>query len=128
MDVLLIESLEEASAFTEPWDALAVRSARPFCSPAWTLSWWRHVAPPRSRLKLFVAKDAGDVIGVAPFFAHRSPIGLVRYRMLGSRPGAFRVEPLAAPEREWEVASGIAGSLSEAEPSPDSIIFDGIPV
>jgi CelD/BcsL family acetyltransferase involved in cellulose biosynthesis len=122
---LLVEvgAIEEVR---EGWDALAVAAGRPFCSPAWMLAWWRHVAPARAKLRVVAVYDGNELVGIAPFFSSRTRGGLVQFRMLGSRT-SVRLEPLAGEGREVEVADTVAETLSIANPSPDLIMFEGVP-
>jgi CelD/BcsL family acetyltransferase involved in cellulose biosynthesis len=108
------------------WDSLAVACARPFCAPAWMLAWWRHVAPADAKLRTIVVLEGDELVGIAPFFALSDRIGLVRYRMLGSRTSA-RLEPLARRGAERLVAEAVAVALVRASPNPGVIVFEGIP-
>jgi CelD/BcsL family acetyltransferase involved in cellulose biosynthesis len=121
----IFDTLERVEELIPEWDELAVALARPFCAPAWMLSWWRHVAPRRARLLVVAVREGDELIGVGPFFASPESFGLVRYRILGSET-SYRVTPLARPGREREVASTIVDALVAAGPSPDVLSFEGI--
>jgi CelD/BcsL family acetyltransferase involved in cellulose biosynthesis len=121
----IFDDIEKVEKLVPEWDELAVASARPYCCPAWMLSWWRHVAPRRGKLRVVAVHEGDDLIGIGPFFASPESFGLVRYRILGSET-SYRVTPLARPGREREVASTIAKMLSEAQPSPGVLSFEGI--
>ena len=102
------------------WDALAVQLGRPFSSPAWTLAWWRHAAPPGAELRVIAVLDGDTVAGIAPFFAEGR-----RYRLLAS-DASLGVEPLAVPSAEREVIELTAAALTGAEPPPDIVELGGI--
>ena len=121
----LILDLDGAEKLRDPWDALAVRCGRPYCAPSWMLAWWRHAAPKRSALRIVAVLEGDDLAGIAPFFAEEPRPGLIRYRLLGSGASA-RVEPLASPGREPEIAAVVAGILSGTRPQPHVISFEGI--
>ena len=89
----LVEDLEALAAYREPWDALAVECARPYCSPAWLLPWWRHAAPTGARLRTVVVLDGEELVAIAPLYASRDA-GLDQHRLLG-RGASLGVEPLA---------------------------------
>lgn len=108
------------------WDALAVQTGRPFCCPAWMMAWWRHVAPAGAQLRVIAVFDGQELVGLAPFFADRGWGGVVRYRLLSSGTSA-RLDVLARPGREPDVGEAIARCLTEAEPRPDVVTFEGTP-
>jgi CelD/BcsL family acetyltransferase involved in cellulose biosynthesis len=110
----------------DAWDELAVASGRPYCAPGWMLSWWRHAAPEGARLRVAVALDAGELVGIAPCFGERRPAGVERLRLLAA-PVSYPTEPLAARGREREVAGALATALAEAVPRPRLIALEGIP-
>lgn len=117
-----------ADGIRSDWDELARLLSRPYCRPAWMLSWWRNVAPPGSRLRIIAGFDAGDdrLCGVAPFFAQRNKVGLWSYRLLGGSTSQ-RTEPLARPGCEDDFLVQVVHKLAELSPAPASILFDGIP-
>lgn len=120
----LLEDDAAVARWRAAWDALAVTCRRPYCSPAWMLSWWRHAAPPEAELRVVIARDGDDLIGVAPFFLH--PKGnLIRYRLLASGLSSG-LEPLARPGSERAAAAIFAATISEAQPSPDFLTLEWI--
>jgi len=102
------------------WDALAEQLGRPFSSPAWTLAWWRHAAPPGAELRVIAVLDGEAVSAVAPFFADGK-----RYRLLAA-DASFGVEPLAAPGAEHQAIELTAAVLDSAYPRPDIVELAGI--
>ena len=116
----LAESESALHAVAGEWDRLAVASGRPYCAPAWQLSWWRHAAPPDAALRAVVVRDGDDLIGIAPFFAAGG-----RYRLLAA-PVCARTTPLAVAGRERDVAAAIGAALGDARPRPALIQLDGI--
>lgn len=120
----LVDDAALLEQFRADWDALAVELARPFCSPAWMLAWWRHAAPEGALLRTVVVLDQERLVGIAPFFAERSR-GFTRYRLLGCE-ASLGLEPLAAPDADAEVGAHVAEALAGARPRPDVIAFEGI--
>lgn len=123
----VISDVHETEGIQTHWDRLAVAAGRPFCAPAWMISWWSHAAPADALLRIVVVEDNGELIGIAPLYAHSSRSRVVRYRFLSS-PVSKYLEPLAAAGRDREVATEVANALSDASPRPDLLVFDGIPV
>ncbi len=120
---VLVRRLEDLQAYRQAWDELAVVTRRPYCSPAWVLSWWQHVRPPQAALRTVVVLDGNDLVGVAPIFADLGVGGIVRHRLIGSSRRDF----LVAPELEEEATDVVAGVLGASEPSPDVFMLEGVP-
>ena len=123
----VITDPEDTKPIEEDWDRLAVESHRPFCSPAWMMAWWTHVAPANALFRVIVVEDDDRLIGIAPLFAQRQRGGTVRYRFLSS-PISKYLEPLADGGREHEVAGALADAISRVLPRPDLLVFEGVPV
>jgi CelD/BcsL family acetyltransferase involved in cellulose biosynthesis len=109
------------------WDALAVACALPQMSPAWVLAWWRALAPHGAAPRVVAVRDAGRLVGLAPFFVEPGRGGRVDYRLPGIEL-AVRLAPLALPGREWHVAETFAHVLARADPRPDAIALEGTPL
>ena len=105
------------------WDRLAVAAGRPYCAPAWMLSWWREVAPHDGCLRVVVVREGEEVVAVVPLWARP---GDGRYGMLSERTSS-PVEPVAAPGREAEAAAACARLLADASPRPRSLELKGAP-
>jgi CelD/BcsL family acetyltransferase involved in cellulose biosynthesis len=41
----VVDSAGELEDLRPAWTDLAVANDRPYCTPAWMLSWWANVAP-----------------------------------------------------------------------------------
>jgi CelD/BcsL family acetyltransferase involved in cellulose biosynthesis len=109
------------------WDVLAVACGLPQMSPAWLLAWWRHLAPVGAEPRAVAVREAGALVGLAPFFVEPRKPGRIDYRLPGIEL-AVRLAPLALPGREWHVAEAIARQLVEADPRPDAIALEGAPL
>ena len=125
MDVTVIEDEREFTAIWESWDDLAAITSQPYCSPAWMSAWWRHAKPRGAHLRTIVVREGDRLTGIAPFFAHKTLTGITRYRLLGARCSA-RVDLLALPGREAEVAAELTRCLDRIQPRPRSILFEGV--
>lgn len=116
----LITDLAGLERIRAGWDSLAEQLGRPFSSPAWTLAWWRHAAPPGAELRVIAVLDGDEVSAVAPFFVDQR-----RYRLLAS-DASLGVEPLAAPGAQREAIELTATALAGAHPRPDIVELAGI--
>jgi CelD/BcsL family acetyltransferase involved in cellulose biosynthesis len=119
----VIDDLSVLGRWEAEWDALAVATGRPFSAPAWMLAWWRRAAPPGADLRVVVATDGDDLIGVAPFYVERAYGGLARYRVVASLR-SYRAEPISVAGREREAAAAFTHALAGADPRPDLVSFD----
>ncbi len=119
----LVEDVDALAPHEEAWDRLAVESARPYCAPAWMLAWWRHAAPPQARLRVVVAHEDGELVGLAPLYGHRRH-GVERLGLLGEG-ASNRLVPLAAPGRAHDLAPIFAATLAACRPRPAMLAFEG---
>jgi CelD/BcsL family acetyltransferase involved in cellulose biosynthesis len=125
LDTQVISNLEDARPYFPAWDQLAVDSSEPFCSPGWMNTWWLHAAPNGSSLRLILAFEGRDLVGVAPFFVDRPAKLLTRYRMLGAGCSS-RLDLLSRRGMQTEVAASIASCVTTVTPRPDVLMFEGI--
>jgi CelD/BcsL family acetyltransferase involved in cellulose biosynthesis len=125
MRAIVVEDPESLHDHIEQWDALAVAAGRPFCSPAWMLSWWQDARSGDARLRVVLVFEQERLIGVGPFFAQVGPLGLVEMRLLAAG-FCHRIGPLAVAGREPHVAAKLAQALATIRPSPASVVFEGI--
>jgi CelD/BcsL family acetyltransferase involved in cellulose biosynthesis len=122
----VLDDGDAAERWSAGWDCLAEASGRPYCAPAWMLSWWRHVAPAEARLRVVLAVDGDELLGVAPFYQDVGYGGLTRYRTLAGGTGT-PVEPLMKPGHEAAVLAVFAESLPRLDPRPDVFVYEGVP-
>ena len=120
-----IEHPDQLAGIRDAWDALAVHTSNPYCTPAWMMAWWQHVAPPGARLRVHAVFDGADLVGIAPFFVDRGFGRVVRYRVLAAGTSA-PLDLLARRGREDDVAWETARWLAAADPAPDVIMFEGL--
>jgi len=123
----LVTDPASLAALAPEWDALAVASELPQMSPAWVLAWWRHVAPAGAQPRTVAVRDGRQLVGIAPFYVEPAGGGRRDYRLPGIEIAA-RLAPLAVSGREWEVAEAIAAALASADPRPDALRFEGVPL
>jgi CelD/BcsL family acetyltransferase involved in cellulose biosynthesis len=124
MRATVAEDLESLQPHLEAWDRLAVEQARPFCAPAWMLSWWRQGRTGDARLRVVVVSDEDGLAGVGPFFAQVGPLGLVEMRLLAAG-FSHRIGPLVRAGAEKTVAGVMAAALAGMQPRPASVVFEG---
>ena len=106
----IIESEADLARLEPAWDELAVAADRPFCAPAWMLSWWRHARPSGAELRVVAVEEGERLIGIAPFYARRAGL-TTSWEVLTdqlSRP----VGPLAEPGRGADVGAAVAEALA----------------
>jgi CelD/BcsL family acetyltransferase involved in cellulose biosynthesis len=122
--VEVVEDADRLEELAPAWDRLATRCRAPYCSPAWMLPWWRHVAPSGARLRVVVVRDGDELDGIAPFYLRRARTRLAHYRPLASGT-SFRVGPIARPGAEARVAGLVAETLRGWPPAPDLLTLEG---
>lgn len=122
---IVIEDPESLADHLASWDALAVASGQPFCSPSWMLSWWHEARSGDARLRLVLVFEQQRLLGVGPFFAQVGTFGLVEMRLLAAG-FCHRIGVLAMAGRETQVAGAMARALAGTRPTPASVVFEGI--
>jgi len=123
MQGVLLDDLGAVEDHIEAWDKLATTARLPYCTPAWMLGWWKHARPDGARLRVAVALDGAELVGIAPCYAVREH-GVEHMRLLASSI-SHRTQPVAAPRKEREAADAIARVLADARPG--IVVFDGVP-
>jgi CelD/BcsL family acetyltransferase involved in cellulose biosynthesis len=123
----VIEDVAEAQSLATEWDALAVARSLPLCAPGWMLSWWRHLAPPASELRVIAVRDGSQLVALAPWFVQVGAGGRTDVRFLGAEL-SDRVDVLCASGREREVAAALRQALARLRPRPDVIAFEAVPL
>lgn len=123
----VVEDLPGAEELAGGWDALAVSAGLPLCSPGWMLAWWRHLAPQPAELRIMAIREGGELIAVAPWFAHRGQGGRLDLRFLGAEL-SDRVDVLCVPGREAEVAPLLRRAILTAGPRADLVAFEAVPL
>lgn len=120
----VIEDASRASEIAAGWDQLAVECRRPYCAPAWLLAWWRYHETDERSLRIVATFDRDELVGVGPFFVDRTERGAIRWRLLGSQTSS-RIEPVARPGSETDVATAMAGAIARDDLRPDLVTFEG---
>lgn len=118
LTAFLVESPAGLDPIVAGWDALAVAANRPFSAPAWSLAWWRHLAPAGATLQVLAVEDDDGLAGVVPLYA--SGRGLAT---LGAKMAP--VEPLAREGIEPAVAAAAAEHLAAGRPRPATVGLRG---
>lgn len=126
IDAELITDLAQLKDVAPAWDELAVANAQPMCSPTWMLGWWRHLAPSHMSMRVIAVRERDRLIGLGPFFVDTTHRGRVDYRLLSY--ATPRISPLAIPGQEWKVARAVAETLSRADPRPDVVALEQVPL
>jgi CelD/BcsL family acetyltransferase involved in cellulose biosynthesis len=122
----VIDDLAAAEALASAWDDLAEAASLPLCAPGWMLSWWRHMAPAGSELRIVAVRDGAELIALAPWFAGRGPHGRTDMRFLGAEI-SDRVDVLCLPGRERETADALRTAIAAISPRPDLVAFEAVP-
>jgi CelD/BcsL family acetyltransferase involved in cellulose biosynthesis len=111
MDLELVTDVGRLQDYVESWDALADRVAQPRSGGGVVVAWARHMMQPGSELRVWIATDGSQVIGVLPLVAETMARG--RLRLLP--PGTdmmYGIVPIAHPDREEEVVGAIADDVA----------------
>lgn len=125
VELTVINDPGNLESVREEWDELAIAAGRPYCSPAWMLSWWARARTGDARLRVIVLRDRQGILAVAPFFAQVGTLRLTEYRLLGAGT-SHRIGVLTREGHEPAVAASLGKALSCLDPRPSSIVWEGI--
>ena len=122
----VIERPETLVDIAGSWDRLAEICGMPFCLSGWMLAWWHHAAPNRALLRAICVYDGEELVGAAAYSLVRAVTGVTIAEHVAAK-ASLRLEPIALPGAEREVAGAIAKALAEGDSPADVIAFHGIP-
>jgi CelD/BcsL family acetyltransferase involved in cellulose biosynthesis len=117
-EIAVADSFEGAPVSPREWDefVLSVRGDI-YVSFDWCLIWWRHYGRGRA-LHLFVYRQSGRLVGLAPMFVERVRLGPVSLK-IGKRVGADHALTIfslpISPHYSEQVYSHVVTSLINAE-------------
>jgi CelD/BcsL family acetyltransferase involved in cellulose biosynthesis len=121
----LVDASDLDSEIITAWDGLAVARGRPYCAPAWMLSWGAGPGD-GAAVRIGVVRQADRIIGVVPLIGRPLPLGgALRYELLGSGT-SFRIEPLAALGKQQPVAQATGELLASLTPPLGLLSLHGI--
>jgi CelD/BcsL family acetyltransferase involved in cellulose biosynthesis len=126
MAVELLDDTEALEGLSPEWDDLAVECARPCSAPALLLAWWRHLAPAGAELRAVTVREAGRLVGLAPFFVQPGPVGRAQARLMGTPTMPQRSCILASAGHEAAVCAAAASALGRSDPRPALLILERI--
>jgi CelD/BcsL family acetyltransferase involved in cellulose biosynthesis len=120
LSTVIIDDESDLGEIRSQWDALAVKTGKPFSAPAWVLAWWRNVHPKSSGMRVVAVRDGSSLVGLAPLYATRPKGSRSAYEVMAARlspPASLLVEP----SRKEEVCGEVMRALAEAQPKPRSL-------
>ncbi len=123
--VEIVEELAGAEALAPAWDELAVACSLPLCAPGWMLSWWKHVRPPGTALRIVAVRDGSELVALAPWFLHVAEDKRSDMRFLGAEL-SDRVDILCRSGRERDVFQALRQALGTVTPQPDLVAFEAV--
>lgn len=127
-ELTVIRTLPELRALEEEWQGLAARGGAGslFRGPGWLIPWWHaYHQVLGAELHVYVARHAGELVLLAPFYAREARHGVVKLRELrlmgdaGPRPPSLDI--LIAPGHEERGGSALAADLVERAADWDTI-------
>lgn len=122
VQVTEITSEDDAHRLAPEWSALVARALdpEPFITPEWCITWWRAFGT--GRMKLLAARQAGELIGVAPLCVVPGHLlrGQHRQLELWSNAISNRAHFVLEERRAPEAARALLAALFEGEADWDS--------
>jgi CelD/BcsL family acetyltransferase involved in cellulose biosynthesis len=111
VDIELVTDVERLDHFVNGWDALADRVCEPRSGGAIVAGWARHMKSQGSDLRVWIATDGSEVIGVLPLATETMARG--RLRLLPTATNMmYGTVPIAHPDRAREVAEAVVDDFA----------------
>jgi CelD/BcsL family acetyltransferase involved in cellulose biosynthesis len=126
MDVELVTNVEGLTRFVDSWDALACSLGLPRAKGTVVDAWARHMMPPGFELRVWVAREGEEVLGVLPLLAEAMPRG--RFQL--GPPATdmiFGVVPIADLKNADRVAMAVADHVATEADSLDLAVLYWLP-
>ena len=126
MEVAVVQTSDPLESLREPWDRLS--GGVPFRTSAWLLGWWQTYRPPGKLSVVTIRDDAGELIGVAPWYVRRRATdGRVVQMLGGGQVCSDYLTILAQPADTARVADALADLLARpADAGEPAIRFDAL--
>lgn len=113
MHVTRLAQLKDCESIASVWDCLS--HGNPFRRTAWLLNWWRHFGHDRVLYVLQVTNDAGEIVGIAPWYLDtRASLGRTLHPLGGGSVCSEYLGILATPEYEQPVIAALSAWLTSA--------------
>jgi CelD/BcsL family acetyltransferase involved in cellulose biosynthesis len=107
VDIELVTDVERLDHFVDGWETLVDEVAEPRAGGAIVAAWARHMMGPDVHLRVWVATEGADVVGVLPLVAET--MGRGRQRLLPATTDLmYGTVPIARAGRERAVADAVA--------------------
>lgn len=111
MRIELVTDVDRLEKFVDGWEALADRVSQPRAGGALVAGWARHMMDAGSELRIWIAFDGSDVVGVLPLVAEK----MARRRLRLLPPATdmmYGTVPIADPDNADLVVGAIADDFA----------------
>ena len=111
MEIELITHVDQLEPYVSGWEALADRVSQPRASGAIVAAWARHMMSPESELRVWVATEGPEVVGVLPFVTE--PMARGRVRLIPPATNMmYGAVPLARADSAREIADAVVDDFA----------------
>jgi CelD/BcsL family acetyltransferase involved in cellulose biosynthesis len=107
VDIELITQVDQLKEYVSSWEALADRVSQPRSGGAIVYGWARHMMDPEVELRIWIAIDGSEVVGVLPFAVEKMRRNRIRL-LPPVTDMMYGAVPIADPDRTEEVVAAIA--------------------
>jgi CelD/BcsL family acetyltransferase involved in cellulose biosynthesis len=107
VDIELITHVDQLKPYVSGWEALADRVSQPRSGGAIVYGWARHMMDPDVELRIWIALEGAEVVGVLPFAGERMRRNRIRL-LPPATDMLIGILPIAEPDRTEEVIAAIA--------------------
>ncbi len=111
MDIELVSDVAQLQDYVSGWEALADRVSQPRAGGAIVAGWARHMMDADSELRIWIALEGSEVVGVLPFVAEK--MARKRWRLLPPATDMmYGTVPIADPDRADQVAAAMTDEFA----------------
>jgi CelD/BcsL family acetyltransferase involved in cellulose biosynthesis len=107
VEIELVTDVDQLKPYVSGWEALADRMSQPRSGGAIVYGWARHMMDPDAELRIWIAVDGSDVVGVLPFASERMRRNQIRL-LPPVTDMMYGIVPIADQDRTEEIIAAIA--------------------
>jgi CelD/BcsL family acetyltransferase involved in cellulose biosynthesis len=112
VDIELVTDVDRLQTYVDRWEALAERALEPRSGGGVVAGWARHMMSPSAELRVWIATEDSEVIGVLPFVAESMGGGRLRLTPPATDM-MYGVVPVADPDQASRVAEAVADEVAQ---------------
>ncbi len=116
MDIHVVTDVDQLDDFVEGWESLVDVASLPRAGGGIVAAWAREMMSPEVTLRIWIATDGSEVVGVLPFVSETMTRERLRF-LPAATDMMFGAVPVAHPDRDREVAEFLVADFAQRSQS-----------